>query len=281
MTILLIDRIGTELLTINRRNFNEFPTKSEHILFLVIRNACKISLQKQVYELQTGDFLLIPANTNFRITIPSIKNETGTNELFFAIVYSLDFLSSFTAPYDQDWVAYFTDSDAKLLRTSQATWLPFISICETILTEIDLHRPGYEQIVRGYIMMFSVHILRTDLNYNHKKSKSTEKFILYQTIAIYIFEHYDENINTKILAEKFYLSEITLNRLFTKHYGSTVHQYINQRRMIVAKDLLVDGVSPQNCALLVGYQDYSTFFRQFKHHFKLNPSEFLNQFDHR
>lgn len=76
------------------------------------------------------------------------------------------------------------------------------------------------------------------------------------------------------LARQFAVSRSTLMEQFPKKTGMTVKQYLHHRRIRQAKKLLATGsVSVRETAKLVGYEDFSTFYRNFKKLTGQSPSE--------
>lgn len=83
-------------------------------------------------------------------------------------------------------------------------------------------------------------------------------------VTNYINQHLTENITLDALCEKFYVSKVHLNRIFTKSIGTTVFEYIAYKRIALARQLLENGIPAKEAAVQVGYNDYSTFFRAYK-----------------
>lgn len=76
------------------------------------------------------------------------------------------------------------------------------------------------------------------------------------------------------LARQFAVSRSTLMEQFPKETGLTVKQYLHHRRIEQAKKLLATGsVSVRETAKLVGYEDFSTFYRNFKKLTGHSPSQ--------
>lgn len=83
-----------------------------------------------------------------------------------------------------------------------------------------------------------------------------------------------QSLSLEQLAEKFYISKTHLNRLFKTNVGTTVGQYIQLKRLFLAKELLQQGVHPTEVYSQCGFHDYTTFYRAFKKQFGYSPKEF-------
>lgn len=90
-------------------------------------------------------------------------------------------------------------------------------------------------------------------------------------VLAYINEHYSEPLTLDALAERFYISKYHLLRKFSDAVGATVHRYILQKRLQIARQLLADGVPPTEAAFHCGFGDYASFFRAFKAEYALSP----------
>ena len=75
------------------------------------------------------------------------------------------------------------------------------------------------------------------------------------------------------VCSEFYISKTHLNRKFKAITGSTVWDYITVKRLITAKDLLMNGWKPKDVSEKCGYSEYSSFYRAYKSHFGISPKE--------
>ncbi|MGX7198574.1 helix-turn-helix domain-containing protein [Enterococcus nangangensis] len=93
----------------------------------------------------------------------------------------------------------------------------------------------------------------------------------------YINQHYTEDLNRKTLSEIVFLSPDHLARLFKKETGETLINYITQKRLEAAKDLLQHTDSPVYLiASQVGYDNYSYFSKLFKKETGYAPLDYRN-----
>ena len=91
-------------------------------------------------------------------------------------------------------------------------------------------------------------------------------------IMKYINQHLTEKLTLENLAQRFYISQTHLNRLFRQSAGTTVCKYINIKRLFLAKERIEQGLSPTEVYNTCGFQEYSTFFRAYKRHFGVSPA---------
>ena len=92
-------------------------------------------------------------------------------------------------------------------------------------------------------------------------------------VLAYIDRHLTEDLSVEILADSVYLSRYHFMRLFKSQTGSTVHDYVRQRRLLHAARLIREGVPAGTAARDSGFSDYSTFSRAFTACFGIRPSD--------
>ena len=95
-----------------------------------------------------------------------------------------------------------------------------------------------------------------------------------EEILQYIVHHLNEELSVDSLAKRFYLSRYYLMHRFKAVTGFTVHQYISQKRLLMAGELIRQGVPVMKAAEQAGFAEYSTFLRAFQNTFHMSPREF-------
>ena len=95
-----------------------------------------------------------------------------------------------------------------------------------------------------------------------------------EEILQYIAAHLTEHLSVEELASRFYLSRYYLMHRFKDVTGYTLHQYIAQKRLLLAAELLRQGESVTKAAEQAGFREYSTFLRSFRAMFHMSPKEF-------
>ncbi len=96
-----------------------------------------------------------------------------------------------------------------------------------------------------------------------RESSSHDEGELGARVIKYLNEHIYRDISLDKLAKRFFVSKYYLCRAFKKHNGISVHGYINQKRVIYAKQLIELGESASSAAYKVGFGDYSAFYRAY------------------
>lgn len=90
----------------------------------------------------------------------------------------------------------------------------------------------------------------------------------------YLNEHVTEPVSLDHLADTFYLTKFGLLRAFKEATGITIHQYILTKRILLAQELLAQGVKPGQAGEQCGFADYTSFYRAFRSRTGISPGQF-------
>lgn len=87
----------------------------------------------------------------------------------------------------------------------------------------------------------------------------------------FIHAHLSEPLSLSRIADACFVSPSTLSHAFRKSYGISVMQYIQNKKMVLAKQYIDAGRSPGDVCHLLGYAEYSTFYRAYVREYGASP----------
>lgn len=96
-------------------------------------------------------------------------------------------------------------------------------------------------------------------------------------ILNYINEHLTEDISVEELADLFYVSKFHMMRQFKAETGYSIHKYITEKRLIMAKRLLMQDIPVGKVSEMCGFSEYSTFLRAFRARFGITPGDYIKE----
>lgn len=222
------------------------------------------------------------------------KTPLNRNNILLMPPFILHRTISGTAPSQKTFLINFTEELAKKIKA-------FIDIDVNLLFDTDNFTVSLPQKSSDYIYK----LILTMYNENEKGSNTgkanallclcrllTELYLLKpshpdtfqynKTLSniIHFFEvHYAEDINAELISEKFVISKYALSRLFKKHTGVTMVQYLNNIRISKAKQLLEDrNKNITEIATLTGYNSATSFSRVFKQIMNISPQNYRKVF---
>lgn len=91
-------------------------------------------------------------------------------------------------------------------------------------------------------------------------------------IIEYINANPDQNLNTQVLSDLFFVSKSWIDHAFKKQLKTSPKNYINHKKVLYAQSLILDGKSIAEIVETCNYENYSTFYRQYKFFLKHEPA---------
>ncbi len=130
---------------------------------------------------------------------------------------------------------------------------------------------GQDLLARALLVQLLVELARgVDAeHYHYAAAENTDEKVT--EILEYLHDHLTEPISIDALAEHFYLSKYYMMRLFRARTGFTIHAYLTDQRLHLARELIGQGVTATDACYRCGYGDYSAFSRAYKKRFGQSP----------
>ncbi|MDD6491139.1 MAG: AraC family transcriptional regulator [Firmicutes bacterium] len=95
----------------------------------------------------------------------------------------------------------------------------------------------------------------------HKMARYDKKVV---EMIHYINENLSRDLTIETLSNQFYLSKYHMMRKFKEETGYSMHQYILEKRILAARNLILGGTPATTASVECGFKDYSTFSRAYK-----------------
>ena len=144
-----------------------------------------------------------------------------------------------------------------------------------LLEEMGRYQPYLSLSVQGYCMCITSE-LRKIWEQNKSRQNLSSHDYLYQA-AIYMNQHYNEDLSIAQLAQICNLSETHFRRLFKSKFSMSPLKYLNLIR--VRESCVLLSRKPfqiSEIAEMAGFQTLSSFNRQFKEIMGQSPTEWIN-----
>lgn len=104
----------------------------------------------------------------------------------------------------------------------------------------------------------------------HKTARYDKKVV---EMIHYINENLSQDLTIEALSARFYLSKYHMMRKFKEETGYSMHQYVLEKRILAARNLMLSGMPATTASAECGFKDYSTFSRAYKKLLGQLPSE--------
>lgn len=250
----------------------EYHNHSFYEVFFFISGKVTYIIEGKSYKLKPYDIILI---NNRELHKPVI--ESGETYERYVIWIDPSYIAKLCTDNTDLFMCFESSSKEKynLLRPG-AENLQHIKSVVSKLDKINT-APGFGSSIlkNAYITELIVYLntayfdtredeIKVDIEYNKKISSMIK----------YINLNLNEDLSLETLSAKFYISKYHLLREFKKYTGYTIHSYIKQKRLIMARMLLNENLKLTEICMRCGFGDYSNFIRSFKKEFGVSPKKY-------
>ena len=161
--------------------------------------------------------------------------------------------------------------DNRCLKLSGADIISAEHLCDDMFSEWKNKKYGYKTALRGYMQVFIALVVR---NVSGSDGEGGYSSRIPPEIIAYIDRNLSEKISVAELAERSFYNPAYFGRLFRDCYGKSLKDYITERRMKRAAELLAENMSVSDVAETVGYSSKSAFYKAFRDFTGENPNKF-------
>lgn len=141
----------------------------------------------------------------------------------------------------------------------------------------EINEPGYAQSLEKVFR--NADILMQMLCGEIKKKKQETASNVDRSLVRYVDENvFDPDLSLNLLSDRFGVSNASISRIFKKTAGENFYNYITNKRLERAKELLnLRGYCPSEIAREVGYDNEYSFKRAFQRTFGMSPKDFVGE----
>ncbi|WP_026892932.1 helix-turn-helix domain-containing protein [Lacrimispora aerotolerans] len=226
------------------------------------------------YDLQYGDYLLIPPGTKHH----PIFHSTDKNYQRFVLWISRSYYESMCT-WSEDFSYSFRYAEEKKSYRFRTDFITFQNIqgrLLDLLEELHGNRAFHKLNAELLVLSFLLQINRITYDMLHQVPVAYEN-VLYLNLCDYINNHLSEDLSLDKLASFFYSSKYHISHVFKDNMGISIHQYIIKKRLNASKNGILSGIPFTELYHQYGFSDYTSFYRAFKKEFGLSPKEFREQ----
>lgn len=224
----------------------------------------RYAIEGKTYTLQAGDLVLVSSGCIHR---PELLDPAAYERLILYIS------PAYLASHNSDLETCFHHAQQKysfVLRPRSED----LSL-QLLVNALDraVHDPGFGQALLCQSLFLQLMIainrkvLAGQLEYV-SDSVCDQKIV---AVLQYLNLHLTEPISIDFLASQFYISKFHLMRKFKEATGYTIHNYLTEKRLLLAREQILAGAPVMDACYGCGFQDYSTFSRAYKKQFDCSP----------
>ena len=244
-------------------------------IYFFLSGSVSYNIESRSYRLSPGDVLLIsPQELHQPIFSPEKQNYER-----IVLWLNTSFMQQMGVP-GQDLTQCFDTSKpehANLIRPDGVTRELMNYLVQQLLREQDSDDFAAEIYCLSLLAQLMVLVNRAALRAGQGPENRDNADSTVYRILTYINDHYNEELNLDFLANKFFISKYHLSREFGRVVGTSVHRYILQKRLIMARQMMASGRPTSEVYQHCGFGDYSNFYRAFKKEYQISPREYLEE----
>ncbi|MCR5746235.1 MAG: AraC family transcriptional regulator [Lachnospiraceae bacterium] len=220
-----------------------------------------------IYNIRPYDVILVPRH------VPH-KPGFAAGEMYDRYIFymSSDMLGSFDSD-DQILSDIFSGSASPVLHLNKKTAAPILSAADAVYKESRSDAYASSLSARLGTIRLLIEIERCRKNADPatpSRNSENEKML---RILHYINENISEALPISLLSEQFFISRYHLMRLFKETFGFSIHEYITERRLLLADEQLRSGKEPVKVCYDCGFGSYSAFARAYRTRFGISPGK--------
>ena len=242
-------------------------------MYFFLSGKVEYRVEGKIYRLDPGDLLLInPMELHQPIPETDIPYER------FVLWINKGYLENFSNGEISLTRCFDTSlpTHTNLLRPTAGQKADLKGRLEELVRESYGSEYGGNLCATGIFIQFMVELNRMALRSVGEGEQQEETSPLVSQVLSYIGEHYNEELSLEGLAQRFYVSKYHLSHEFSRIVGTSVYRYIMMKRLLIAKQMLMGGVSPGVVYSNCGFGDYANFYRAFKAQYGISPRDYAS-----
>lgn len=219
------------------------------------------------YYLKAGDMVLIGSHCIHRPEFdPAVPCER------IILYLSPEFLRQQSAG-DLDLLRCFSSENDPVLRLREGEQQKIFSLLGRLEQELSSKNYGWEVLSNGLLLQL---LAETGQCLESRDVLHPDPILPENTrilnIIHYIDSHLSEDLSIDHLSEQFYISKYHMMRLFRQETGHSIHSYMTDRRLLLARELISGGMSATESCFRSGFRSYSSFSRAYNRRFGTTPT---------
>ena len=241
-------------------------------IVLLLSGRVSYTVEGKRYFMKPGDILLVQHNMIHKPDIdPKLPYERmilwiDKDHLKHIGGSSADLSACFSLAHERSF---------HLLRTDRAGQKALLTLFQRLEEADQSRESGHELLRDTYFLQLMLALSRESERDRSDELRETYRYDpKIEDIMRYIETHPAEDLSVEALSGRYYLSRYYLMHRFKEVSGYTLHQYVNQKRLQYACELIHSGESIMKAAELAGFQEYSTFLRVFRNSYHISPRAF-------
>nr|MBQ8245265.1 AraC family transcriptional regulator [Oscillospiraceae bacterium] len=236
-------------------------------ILLLISGSGGYYIDGQRYLLQSGDIVLLGSRSIHR---PELDTNAPYERIIIYI--SPEYLQRSSAA-GCDLLSIFSGEKGHVLRLKDAQQRRLFRLAASLEQELQQEAFGREILSNAELLRLLVEIGRAmQQKEAFGPSPVMPRSERIREIIRHIDAHLTEDLDIGQLAQTFFISKYHMMRLFRQETGTTIHLYVTQKRLMLAREYIDSGMRATEACYRCGFRSYSSFTRACAKHFGTTPT---------
>ncbi|MBR6114905.1 MAG: helix-turn-helix domain-containing protein [Oscillospiraceae bacterium] len=236
-------------------------------LVFLLSGSGSYTVEGRHYQLIPGDIVLVGSRC-----VHKPQFEPGFNYERVILYISPELLR---AGSSEDFLLehVFAGKKGHVLRSGEEFRRKMLSMTSQLEGEMAGRKPGASILARCTLFRMLVTIGRemdrTDVSPAGPAAPKDEKIL---EILRFLDTNLTEDISIDELASRFYISKYHMMRRFREETGTSIHTYLSEKRLLLARELIRSGATATEACFQSGFRSYSAFSRAYSKLFGVTPT---------
>ncbi len=259
-----------ELVACSHRKAASYQTYSYHRhdgyeVYLFLSGNVLFYQNYNCYKLTPGDLLILPPTCMHRIiSLDESVYERITINIRHSVIerLSTEHTNLFTC---------FESGETVPIHLDQSQISTFISLADKLIESLNNIEYGSDIIANSCLSQLLLIINKHHLAHNEPKMSIMPELV--KNVMLYISDNLAGDLSLTRISEEFYHNGTYISRMFKKHTGLTLKEYIIDQRLDMARRYLYNGSNVQEACDKSGFSDYSNFIRSYTAAYGTSPGK--------
>ena len=223
-------------------------------IITVLQGDVLVNIENRSFSARPGAIVVISPGAYHSVTVPSGSKYRRITLLFEEFFVPKSIQKRFLERTKTDFVCYHDDVIPLLSRLQRAL-------------EGQSEEGEYQELIEALVVEL-FYVLVSGESY----SEEGETDGTFQIMIDYIGDHITEKIKLEDIASAAFVSKSTVCRIFKEKMHTTFKQYLLQKKISYAASLISMGVGSNEAARIVGYENYTGFYKMYRKFLSKSPT---------
>lgn len=240
-------------------------------IYYVVSGSMNHRAGENLARLASGDVFILPPN------LPHCIEETFGEVEF----YSMSFLPAYFQKADNklitDFLSYLNRVEKSVPPQITLNYEDSVFshlLLQRILGEFSEKKGGSGEIIKESVSVILSLLARVYFEKQPDSFRAAENKQMVIHCVEYIKNHFNDDLTLEKMVRLSAVSKTCFCSIFTSLTGTTFKDYLNRYRVEKGAELLREGESVSSASIRCGYNDLSTFYRNFKKYKGVSPQNY-------